>query len=68
VTLTYRTAPGQHGFPAFASTYDADMTHLKALTLRPFHDATNEDVANALWNAFVEWTHRRSRSGAAGSI
>src|SRR4051794_16801678 len=57
VTLTYRTATGAHGFPAFASTYDAVQTHLKALTRLPFRHATNEDVADRLWNAFVGWTH-----------
>jgi hypothetical protein len=57
VTLHYRTAPGAHGFPAFAATYAAVQTQLMALTARAFHDATNEDIVAALWTAFVEWRH-----------
>jgi hypothetical protein len=57
VTLHYRTRPGAHGFPAFATTYQAVQEQLVALTARPFRNATNEDVAAALWAAFVGWTH-----------
>src|SRR5262245_12059167 len=44
-----------HGFPAFAPTYAAIQRHLVALTARPFHDMTNEDVAAHLWTAFLDW-------------
>jgi len=56
VTLVYQTAPGAHGFPAFAMTYEAIQRHLRALTDRPFHDSTNEDVADTLFAAFDGWT------------
>jgi len=55
VTLHYATNGTGHGFPAFAPTYAAIQQHLMALTERPFHDMTNEDVARHLWHAFLEW-------------
>lgn len=59
VTLTYETAPGHHGFPAFAATYAAVQERLMALTAQPFRDCTNEDVAAALWEAFLDWSDPR---------
>lgn len=56
LTLQYETI-GRTGFPAFATTYGAIQQHLQALTERPFRDHTNEDVAEALWQAFEHWTH-----------
>ena len=56
VTLHYLTNGEGHGFPAFALTYAAIQRHLMALTERPFHDKTNEDVANLLWHAFLDWS------------
>lgn len=55
VTLHYFANGAGHGFPAFAPTYTAIQRHLMALTERPFHDMTNEDVAAHLWTAFLEW-------------
>lgn len=55
VTLVYETlAP--RGFPAFAGTYAAVQARLVELTRRPFRDATNEDVADRLFEAFDGWT------------
>jgi len=56
VTLTYQTANGDHGFPAFADTYHAVQQHLMALCALPFRNATNEDVADRLWAAFDGWS------------
>jgi hypothetical protein len=56
LTLHYATAPGEHGFPAFAGTYAAVQQHIMDATAKPFHDKTNEDVADALWQAFDGWT------------
>src|SRR5262245_28712269 len=55
VTLSYETLQ-ERGFPAFAATYAVVQERLKLLTERPFHDMTNEAVADALWNAFADWT------------
>jgi len=57
VTLHYATGANGRGFPAFASTYAAVQGYLLALTERPFHDKTNEDVAEALFEAFDGWSH-----------
>lgn len=56
VTLHFETI-GEVGFPAFATTYAAIQDRLQALTERPFHEMTNEAVADALWRGFVSWTH-----------
>jgi hypothetical protein len=56
LTLHYATAPGHHGFPAFAGTYAAVQRHIMDATTKPFHDMTNEDVADALWQAFDAWS------------
>jgi hypothetical protein len=56
VTLVYRTGESNRGFPAFASTYAAVQARLMELTAKPFHDMTNEDVAQHLWNALDGWT------------
>jgi hypothetical protein len=56
VTLHYLTAPGHHGFPAFADTYAAVQRALMAATDLPFHDMTNEDIAERLYTTFLGWT------------
>jgi hypothetical protein len=57
LTLQYATTPGEHGFPAFEGTYAAVQRHIMDTTATPFHDMTNEDVADALWRAFDAWSH-----------
>jgi hypothetical protein len=56
VTLHYETL-GDIGFPAFESTYAAVQARLRDLTELPFRDKTNEQVADALWDGLVNWTH-----------
>lgn len=55
VTLCYATQ-GRRGFPAFADTYAAVQRRLLELTAKPFHDATNEAVADALFAGLLDWT------------
>lgn len=54
VVLTWRTL-GAVGFPAFADTYRDVQARLIDLTARPFRDATNEAVADALWAGLDGW-------------
>jgi hypothetical protein len=55
VTVTYLTV-GRHGFPSFESTNRALLAHLHKLTLAPFKDATNEDVADQLFQHLDGYT------------
>jgi hypothetical protein len=59
VTLEFATRENgaNRGFPAFGETYAAIQGHLRSLTERPFHDHTNEDIADALFAAFATWHH-----------
>lgn len=56
VTLVYST-DGPHGYPSFQATNDAIRLRLRDLTgvRNTFRDATNEDVADQLWDAFDGW-------------
>jgi len=56
VHLTYGYDEGEHGYPSFQVTNDAIRHRLRELTHGIFRDATNEDVAARLWDAFVDWT------------
>lgn len=52
VTLEYATPIGEHGYPSFRATNDAIRSQLEHLTGRSiFRDATNEDVAERLFDA-----------------
>lgn len=51
VTLSFETT-GDLGFPVFADTVAGLHDVLTSLTERPFRDATNEDVADRLFDAF----------------
>lgn len=57
VELEYRTL-GDVGFPSFKATVDAVQERVRQLLEEqgPFKDATNEDVAEHLWNGFDGWT------------
>jgi hypothetical protein len=55
VTLEFKTV-GERGFPAFAGTYAAVQRRLMELTAKPFRNATNEAVADQLFDAFIEWS------------
>lgn len=56
VTVVYST-DAQHGYPSFRVTNDALRARLESLTgpRRTFRDATNEDVADRLWDALDGW-------------
>jgi hypothetical protein len=56
VTLVYGYHDGDHGYPSFQETNDELRARLKDLTARIFRDATNEVVADRLWQAFRTWT------------
>jgi hypothetical protein len=53
VELEFQTL-GSRGWPSFAKTQDCLTDKLKALTARPFKNATNEDVARALFKGFQD--------------
>ena len=57
VTLEFRSL-GAIGFPAFEHTYEVIQAYLVAATVNPFRGATNEDVADQLWNVIqkVDWS------------
>jgi hypothetical protein len=55
VTLEYRTT-GTTGFPAFEATYRSVQSRLRELMSAPFRDATNEKVAQRLFEGFDGWT------------
>lgn len=57
LTLVFST-DAAHGYPSFKVTNDAIRARLESLTgtRNTFRDATNEDVANRLWDAFNGWT------------
>lgn len=52
--LHYGYLDGQHGYPSFLATNTALREHLESLTgpRNTFRDATNEDVARRLFDAF----------------
>lgn len=56
VTLVFSTDDA-HGYPSFKVTNDAVRERLRSLTgtRNTFRDATNEDVADRLWDALVDW-------------
>jgi hypothetical protein len=58
VWLVYGHKPGDHGYPSFKTTNDALRRRLEELTgpRRTFRDATNEDVAERLFNALCAFT------------
>lgn len=43
------------GFPVFRDTVELLRARLQELTVRPFRDATNEEVARQLFDAFREF-------------
>lgn len=55
--LAYGYLDGQHGYPSFLVTNNALRQHLEALTgpRNTFRDATNEDVARRLFDAFADY-------------
>lgn len=57
VTLEYGSPPGEHGYPSFRETNDAIRSRLADLTgvRHTFRDATNEVVAERLFDAFDGW-------------
>jgi hypothetical protein len=59
VTLEYETPIGEHGYPSFRTTNDAIRERLQQHTgvRNTFRDATNEDVAERLFDLFHGWTH-----------
>lgn len=56
VTLEYGYSRGDHGYPSFRETNDALRRRLQEVTHGIFRDATNEDVAQALWEEFATFT------------
>jgi hypothetical protein len=55
VTVVYDTlAP--HGYPSFQETNDALERRIHELTRDVFKDATNEDIADRLWDHLDGWT------------
>src|SRR5438552_5109199 len=63
VTLHYATGAG---FPRLRPRTPRSRGYLLALTERPFHDKTNEDVADALFEAFDGVSPRRHRPVGRG--
>lgn len=59
ITLEFRTNGDGHGFPAFGETYKAIQDHIIKLTEKPFRDATNEVVADRLYEAFTHLDDER---------
>ena len=57
VVLEYDTPIGLHGYPSFRETNDALRSHLEHLTgaRNTFRDATNEDVAERLFDALAKF-------------
>lgn len=57
VTLEYLAINPSHGYPSFRVTNDAIRTRLMELTgtRNTFREATNENVANRLFDAFRGW-------------
>jgi hypothetical protein len=57
VTLEYLAVDPRHGYPSFRVTNDAIRDRLEGLTgtRNTFRDATNEDVANRLFDNFRGW-------------
>jgi hypothetical protein len=58
VHLVYGHRHGEHGYPSFQATNDELRAHLSAHTgpRNTFRDATNEDVAERLFNLMCEFT------------
>ncbi len=54
VTVVY-SVDGQHGYPSFKETNDALRRKLQEQTRGIFRDATNEDVADRLFEALDGW-------------
>jgi hypothetical protein len=58
VTMVYGHHEGHHGYPSFKATNDAIRRRLASQTgvRNTFRDATNEDVVQRLWDAWVSYT------------
>jgi hypothetical protein len=54
ITLIWDTL-GPVGFPSFADTNEAIQSYLKRITAKPFKDATNEDVADSIFERINHW-------------
>lgn len=57
VTMEYLAVDPRHGYPSFRSTNDAIRARLESHTgvRNTFRDATNEDVADRLFQTFHGW-------------
>lgn len=56
VLLVYGYVRGEHGYPSFLQTNNDLRDRLRDLTHGIFRDATNEDVAERLFDALADWT------------
>jgi hypothetical protein len=56
VTVVYDTL-ARHGYPSFAETNDALRDRIHELTSKVFRDATNEDVADRIFQHLDGFVH-----------